>query len=162
MGNIVSTTALAMSDMNSIAKTRTKSQDFQNKLGNIADSLKSLEPYQQLFKEKDTMKLFSQEGSKKLLGHLEDLNMAANVALQTQILVSAMSLTGKKPAGLKIDLKLPSSKKSGLTRMEVKKRLSLLITMSEILHQKSKSFTSFEGKKMENIHKDLLKLASDY
>ena len=44
----------------------------------------------QIFKEKDTGKLFTQEASKKLLSHLGDLDMTANAALQTQILVSAM------------------------------------------------------------------------
>merc|ERR1712080_203076 len=153
--NILNTTALAMSDMDSSMKS-----NIQSKLGNITDSLQSLAPYKKLFKEKDTSKLFSQEGSMKLLSHLGDLDMAANAALQTEILVSAMTLTGKKPAGLKMDL--PSSKKTGLNRMEVRKRLSLLLTMSEILHQKSKTFNSPEANKMERLHKDLFKLVADY
>merc|ERR1712080_302423 len=153
--NILNTTALAMSDMDSSTKA-----NIQSKLGNITDSLESLAPYKQLFKEKDTSKLFSQEGSKKLLAHLGDLDMAANAALQTEILVSAMTLTGRKPAGLKMDL--PSSKKAGLNRMEVRKRLSLLLTMSEILHQKSKTFNSPESNKMKRMHKDLFKLVADY
>merc|ERR1712080_671359 len=154
--SILNTTAPAMSDMDANKKTNIK-----KKLGDIVDSLESLEAYKQLFTEKNTMKLFSQEGS-KLLDHLEDLDMAANASLQTQILVSAMSLTGKKPAGVKINLKLPCSKASGLIRMEVKKRLNLLLTISEILYQKSKSFKSAESKKMEKVHKDLIKIVSDY
>ena len=78
-----------------------------------------------------------------------------------QILESLRNLTGKKPSGS--SLKLASRKSIGLSKVETKKRLMLIATMAEILHQKS---NTFEDKKLSaqlaKIHKDLNKLVADY
>ena len=71
------------------------------------------------------------------------------------------NLTGKKPAGSSI--KLSPRKSIGFSKVETKKRLMLIATMAEILHQKS---NTFEDKKLSTqlakIHKDLHKLVADY
>ncbi len=72
------------------------------------------------------------------------------------------SLTGSKPAGLRLNLKLPSSKSSGLSKTEVKKRLNLLIGISEVLYQNSKSFKGLDARKFDQMHKDLVKIASNF
>jgi len=142
---VLSTTALAMSSGASKSKDKT---------------LSSLERYQQFFTEEKTSSLLSPEGA-RLLGHAEDLNNEANAALQTLLLVSAMNLTGKKPAGS--SLKLPSRKSIGLSKADTKKRLLLIATMAEILHQKS---NTFEDKKLSaqlaKIYKDLNKMVADF
>jgi len=142
---VLSTTALAMSAAASKSKDKT---------------LSSLERYQQFFTEEKTSSLLSPEGS-RLLGHAEDLNNEANAALQTLLLVSAMNLTGKKPAGS--SLKLTSRKSIGLSKADTKKRLLLIATMAEILHQKS---NTFEDKKLSaqlaKIYKDLNKMIVDF
>ena len=124
------------------------------------------------------MKLLSQRSTKRLMGHLEKLDMTANAALQTLILVSAMyvinyififitiisvilrNLTGVKPSGLKMDLKLPSSNSSGLSKTEVKKRLRLLTTISEILYHKMKSLQ--DAGKFDKLHKDFVKIVTNF
>jgi len=142
---VLSTTALAMSSGASKSKDKT---------------LSSLERYQQFFTEEKTSSLLSPKGS-RLLGHAEDLNTEANAALQALLLVSAMNLTGKKPSGS--SMKLASRKSIGLSKADTKKRLLLIATMAEILHQKS---NTFEDKKLSTqlakIHKDLHKLVADY
>jgi len=142
---VLSTTALAMS------AAASKSED---------KTLSSLERYQQFFTEEKTSSLLSPEGA-RLLGHAEDLNNEANAALQTLLLVSAMNLTGKKPAGS--SLKLASRKSIGLSKADTKKRLLLIATMAEILHQKS---NTFEDKKLSaqlaKIYKDLNKMIADF
>jgi len=140
---VLSTTALAMSAEASEDKT-----------------LSSLERYQQFFTEEKMSTLLSPEGS-RMLGHAEDLNTEANAALQALLLVSAMNLTGKKPPGS--SLKLASRKSIGLSKADTKKRLLLIATMGEILHQKS---NTFEDKKLAGqlakIHKDLNKMVADF
>merc|ERR1711874_462799 len=132
---VLSTTALAMSSGASKSKDKT---------------LSSLERYQQFFTEEKTSSLLSPKGS-RLLGHAEDLNTEANAALQA-LLLAAMNLTGKKPSGS--SLKLASRKSIGLSKADTKKRLLLIATMAEILHQKS---NTFEDKKLSaqlaKIHK---------
>jgi len=142
---VLSTTALAMSAEASKSKDKT---------------LSSLERYQQFFTEEKTSSLLSPKGS-RLLGHAEDLNTEANAALQTLLLVSAMNLTGKRPSGS--SLKLASRKSIGLSKTDTKKRLLLIATMAEILHQKS---NNFEDKKLSaqlaKIYKDLNKMVADF
>jgi len=142
---VLSTTALAMSSGASKSKDKT---------------LSSLERYQQFFTEEKTSSLLSPKGS-RLLGHAEDLNVEANAALQALLLVSAMNLTGKKPAGS--SMKLATRKSIGLSKIDTKKRLLLIATMAEILHQKS---NTFEDKKLSaqlaKIYKDLNKMVADY
>ena len=71
------------------------------------------------------------------------------------------NLTGKKPAGSSV--KLSPRKSISFSKVETKKRLMLIATMAEILHQKS---NTFEDKKLSTqlakIHKDLHKLVADY
>jgi len=145
---ILRTTALAMSS------------GAPNNQGTSSSSLASLERYKQFFTEEKTSSLLSPEGA-RLLGHAEDLNTEANAALQALLLVSAMNLTGKKPAGSSV--KLSPRKSIGFSKVETKKRLLLIATMAEILHQKS---NTFEDKKLSTqlakIHKDLHKLVADY
>merc|ERR1711874_736517 len=142
---VLSTTASAMSSEASKSKDKT---------------LASLERYQQFFTEEKTSSLLSPKGS-RLLGHAEDLNTEANAALQALLLVSAMNMTGKKPSGS--SLKLPSHKSVKISKANTKKRLLLISTMTEILHQKS---NTFEDKKLANqlakIYKDLNKMVVDF
>jgi len=143
---VLTTTALAMSSGASKSKDKT---------------LSSLERFQQFFTEEKTSSLLSPKGS-RLLGHAEDLNVEANAALQALLLLSAMNLTGKKPSGSS-GLKLASRKSIGLSKADTKKRLLLIATMAEILHQKS---NTFEDKKLSaqlaKIYKDLNKMVSDF
>ena len=71
------------------------------------------------------------------------------------------NLTGKKPAGS--SMKLATRKSIGLSKVDTKKRLLLIATMAEILHQKS---NTFEDKKLSaqlaKIYKDLNKMVVDY
>jgi len=154
--DILHTTALAMSDLDSSMAD----SNFKEKFGRIESSLQSLQPYQQLFLEKNVQNMLSKDNVRALFGHIEELDMPANASLQTLLLVSAMSLTGNKPAGLKQAIKLPSNKSSGLNRMEVKKRMNLIITLSEILYQKSITFKNLEATKFKKMHKDLVHIAS--
>merc|ERR1719234_2586503 len=141
---VLTTTALAMSSGASKSKDKT---------------LSSLERFQQFFTEEKTSSLLSPKGS-RLLGHAEDLNVEANAALQALLLLSVMNLTGKKPSGSS-GLKLASRKSIGLSKADTKKRLLLIATMAEILHQKS---NTFEDKKLSaqlaKIYKDLDKKLS--
>jgi len=143
---VLATTALAMSSGASQSKDKT---------------ISSLERFQQFFTEEKTSSLLSPKGS-RLLGHAEDLNVEANAALQALLLLSAMNLTGKKPSGCS-GLKLASRKSIGLSKADTKKRLLLIATMAEILHQKS---NTFEDKKLSaqlaKIYKDLNKMVSDF
>ena len=74
---------------------------------------------------------------------------------------SLRNLTGKKPSGS--SLKLASRKSIGLSRADTKKRLLLIATLAEILHQKS---NTFEDKKMAaklaKFNKDLKKIVADF
>ena len=65
-------------------------KDFKSRFSNIQPSLESLARYKQMFMEKNTGKLLSKEATTDLFGHAEDLDMAANVTLQAELLVSAM------------------------------------------------------------------------
>ena len=60
-------------------------------------------------------------------------------------------------------MKLASRKSIGLSKVDTKKRLLLIATMAEILHQKS---NTFEDKKLSaqlaKIYKDLNKMIVDF
>ena len=60
-------------------------------------------------------------------------------------------------------MKLASRKSINLSRVDTKKRLLLIATLAEILHQKS---NTFEDKKLSaqlaKIYKDLNKMVGDY
>ena len=88
--------------------------------------------------------------------------MSVICKLKPQILESLRNLTGKKPSGCS-GLKLASRKSIGLSKADTKKRLLLIATMAEILHQKS---NTFEDKKLSaqlaKIYKDLNKMVSDF
>merc|ERR1711971_663070 len=142
---VLSTTALAMSSGASESKDKT---------------LSSLERFQQFFTEEKTSSLLSPKGS-RLLGHAEDLNVEANAALQALLLLSAMNLTGKKPSGS--SLKLASRKSIGLSKADTKKRLLLIATMAEILHQKSNTFDDKKlSSQLAKVYKDLNRMVSDF
>merc|ERR1739846_218842 len=93
-----------------------------NKFGTVKSSLKDLVTYQVLFKEKNMKKLFSKDNTKALFHTLEKLDMVPNVALQSLILGSAISLSKKKPEGMKLNA--PTGPIQGLSKADVKKRLS--------------------------------------
>ena len=60
-------------------------------------------------------------------------------------------------------MKLASRKSINLSRVDTKKRLLLIATLAEILHQKS---NTFEDKKLSaqlaKIYKDINKMVSDF
>ena len=60
-------------------------------------------------------------------------------------------------------MKLASRKSINLSRVDTKKRLLLIATLAEILHQKS---NTFEDKKLSaqlaKIHKDTKKMVADF
>ena len=100
-------------------RTKTGRQASQSSL---ETSLKDLEPFQ-LFSNKNMSKILSKDNITALFSNLEKLDMVPNIVLQSLILGSdsAISLTKKKPAGLKV--KVPAGPLKGLSRVIVKKRL---------------------------------------
>ena len=70
------------------------------------------------------------------------------------------NLAGKNPCSLKL---APRKSFKTMSKADAKKRLLLISTMAEILHQKS---NTFEDKKLSNqlakIYKDLNKIVADY
>jgi hypothetical protein len=67
-----------------------RKNSFKSELGSVTTSLASLAPYKQLFFEKNVGKLLSKEATTDLFGHVEELDKAANAALQALLFVSAM------------------------------------------------------------------------
>ena len=59
-------------------------------------------------------------------------------------------------------MKMPSGSIQGLSRIEVKKRLSFLLTISQVLFHKSKDFTQVDDKKVSKMQKDLIKIVGEY
>ena len=133
---------------------------FTKSFGSIKAALKELQPFQMLFTEKNTTKMYSKDNIMALLSNLEKLNMVSNAALQSLILVSAITLTKKKPEGLK--MKMPSGSIQGLSKTEIKQRLSYLLTISQVLFHKSHSFDKLDQKKVFKMHKDLIKIVGEY
>jgi hypothetical protein len=154
--DIINTTFMALAD----PKNYNRKPSFTNKFGNIKTSLKELEPFQMLFKEKIRSYMFSKENITAMFSNLEKLGRVPNVVLQALILESAISLTKKKPAGLK--MKIPGGSSQGLSWVNVKKRLNFLLFISQELYHRSKSFQEVECKKVAKMHKDLLKIVADY
>ena len=105
-------------------------------------------------------KMFSKDNIMALFSNLEKLDRVSNVTLQSLILVSAITLAKKKPEGMK--MKMPSGSIQGLSRIEVKKRLSFLLTISQVLFHKSKDFTQVDDKKVSKMQKDLVKIVGEY
>jgi len=154
--NILKTTYMMTTDPENYQRKTSFSKNF----GVVKSSLKDLVPYQLLFSEKNPRKLFSKDNIKALFQDLEKLDMTSSVALQSLILVSAISLTKKKPEGMK--MKIPAGPIQGLSKADVKKRLSYLLTISKVLFYKSKDFEKLETKKISKMHKDLLKIVADF
>ena len=51
----------------------------------------------------------------------------------------------------------------GLSKVETKKRLMLIVTMAELLHQKGNTFDDKKlSAQLAKIHKDFNKLVADY
>ena len=49
-----------------------------------------------------------------------------------------------------------------MSRTEVKKRLSFLLIISQVLFHKSKDFTQVDDKKVSKMQKDLVKIVGEY
>ena len=94
-----------------------------------------------------------------LFSNLEKLDMVSNAALQSLILVSAITLTKRKPEGLK--MKMPSGSIQDLSKTEIKQRLSYLLTISQVLFHKSHSFVKLDQKKVARMHKDFIKIVGE-
>merc|ERR1719187_350422 len=141
---ILNTTVQAMSGEDSSV-----SEDIQS-------SVESLAPYKQLLMEKNTNNLLRPGVVELLFANAGGLDAPANAALQAQLLASAISLTGSQPSG--VHLKISSSKSSGLTKPEIKKRLNLIVTISEVLFQRSMSLKNFPKDNFAKLHKDLLNI----
>ena len=133
---------------------------FTKSFGSIKTPLKDLQPFQMIFTEKNMTKMCSRDNIMALFSNLEKLDMVSNAALQSLILVSAITLTKKKPEGLKI--KMPSGSIQGLGKTEIKQRLSYLLTISQVLFHKSHSFDKLDQKKVAKMHKDLIKIVGEY
>jgi len=151
--DVINTAALALSS----PENYKRKTSFNNKFGNIKSSLKELEPFQKLILEDDLGKMFTKKPIRDVFSNLENLDMAANAALQSLILTTAICLTGKMPAGLKMKVS-----RSGLSKLDVQRRLSLLLSVSQVLYQRSKDFKKLETNKFDKMHKDLLKIVSDF
>ena len=59
-------------------------------------------------------------------------------------------------------MKRPSGSIQDLSRIGVKKRLSFLLTISQVLFHKSKDFDQLDNKKMSKMQKDLIKIVGEY
>ena len=81
---------------------------FTKSVGSVKTSLKELQLFQMLFTEKNISKIYSEDN---ILAMFSKLNMVSNTALMSFVLVSAITLTKKKPTGLKI--KMPSGSIKG-------------------------------------------------
>jgi len=154
--DIINTTMMSMVDNS----TYNRKTSFNAKFGGIKMSLKELNSYQMMFTEKNLNKLYTVDNIMALFSNLEKLDMVANAVLQALILMSAISLTKKKPDGLKI--KIPPASVQNLTKTETRRRLSFLLTISQVLFYKSKSFAKLDEKKMSKMQRDLLKIVGDY
>eukprot|EP00091_Calanus_sinicus_P003753 TRINITY_DN1392_c0_g1_i4.p1 TRINITY_DN1392_c0_g1~~TRINITY_DN1392_c0_g1_i4.p1 ORF type:complete len:217 (-),score=101.71 TRINITY_DN1392_c0_g1_i4:67-717(-) len=154
--DIINTTYMSMVEPENYNRKTSFSRDY----GRVKTSLKEIQPFQMLFSEDDITKVFSKDNIMALFSNLEKLDMVPNVALQSLILVSAITLAKKKPEGMKI--KMPGAPIQGLDRMEVKKRLSFLLTISQVLFHKSKAFDQLDGKKVSKMQKDLVKIVGEY
>ena len=59
-------------------------------------------------------------------------------------------------------MKVPAGPLRGLSMVDVKKRLSFLLTISQVRVHRSKSFQPIEDKNVAKMNKDLLKIVADY
>ena len=64
--------------------------------------------------------------------------------------------------GSRVKVKVPAGPLKGLSRVDVKKRPSFLLTISQVLFHRSKSFQQIEDKKVAKMNKDLLRIVADY
>jgi len=151
--DILQTAALAWSNLPLDSKA--ENANLGNNFGNVEHSLQSLGSFKQIFTEK---KLNLSE----LFHGADELELAANGALQAMLLVEAMHLTGHKPSGLRMNVRLPKNKSSGLTRAEIKQRITSIVVLSEILFYKGKTFQDFDVARFQKLHKDLLKIATTF
>merc|ERR1712142_1119892 len=134
--NIINTTWLSLVDPENYNRKKDfiKSFDSNNKC-----ALRDLQTFKMLFTEKNGTKMFSTENLAALFSNLEKLNAVSNTVLQSLILMAAIILSRKKPEGLK--LKIPTSVLTQtLNKNEIQKRLSFLLTLSQVLYHKGKTF----------------------
>jgi len=154
--DIINTTMMSMVDNSSY----NRKTSFNVKFGGIKMCLKELNSYKMMFTEKNLSKLYTTDSIMALFSNLEKLDMVTNTVLQALILMSAISLTKKKPEGLKI--KIPPANVQNLTKSETRRRLSFLLTISQVLFYKSKSFAKLDEKKLSKMQRDLLKIVGDF
>ena len=95
-----------------------------------------------------------------LYSDLEKLDKVSNAALQSLILVFAISITKKKPKGLK--MKVPVGTIPDLSKADIEKRLALLFIISQVLFHKSKTFDLADEKKMFKMNMDLTKIVIEF
>ena len=129
---------------------------FNKKFGNIKTGLGQLEPMMKLLIEKSNKTMLNKASIKDIFSNLEKLDITSNVVMQSLILTMAISITGHKPAGLK--LKIPTGSK--MSKPEVRQRLALLLTVSQVLYQRCKSIKVKD--KVDKMHKDLVKITARF
>merc|ERR1712142_908463 len=156
--NIINATWLSLVDPENYNRKR----DFIKSFDSTAKcALKDLQPFKMLFTEKNGNKMFTTENLAALFSNLEKLNTVSNTVLQSLILMAAITLSRKKPEGLK--MKIPTSVLTqSLNKNEIRKRLSFLLTLSQVLYHKSKTFDQLEQKKITKMHKDLIKIVDEF
>ena len=81
--------------------------------GSIKTPLEEILPFQILFSEKNITKLYSKDNIMALFSNLEKLDKVSNAALRSLILLSAITLSKKKPEGMK--MKMPNGSIQGLS-----------------------------------------------
>ena len=91
---------------------------YNKSFGRIKTLLNELQPFQMLFTDKNITKMYFKDNILAMFSNLEKLDMVSNAALQSLVLVSAITLTMKKPEWLKI--KMPSGTIQGLRKTEIK------------------------------------------
>ena len=69
------------------------------------------------------------------------------------------NLAGKNPCSLKL---APRKSFKTMSKADAKKRLLLISTMAEILHQKSNTFDKKMAAKLAKFNKDLKKIVADF
>ena len=154
--DIVNTAFMTMVDPDNY----NRKTSFTNKFGSIKPALNELQPFKILFSEANMSELYAKDNIKALFSNLEKLDKVSNAALQSLILVFAISITKKKPEGLK--MKVPVGTLQGLSKAEIKKRLSFLLTISQVLFHKSKTFDLADDKKVSKMNRDLTKIVMEF
>jgi len=155
--NIIDATWLSLVEPENYNRKKNFVKGFNSDTKN---ALKDLQPFKMLFTEKNVTKLFTTDNVTTLFANLEKLNMVANSVLQSLILMSAITLSRKKPESLK--MRIPACHLTGLNKTEIQKRLCFLLTISQVLFHKSNTFNDLQHKKINKMHKDLVKIVAEF